>query len=116
MQGKPSFPIDNVIGSNIANILLIGGISGVFAREMLVKKELIHIDLPFFFLSTSLFIYFIYDGVFTWKEGLASIMILIIFILYTIADRPRKKEDREKVPMNYRYLVYIIGGIVGIYF
>lgn len=93
------FPIDNVVGSNIANALLVIGIGALVVKELKVKKILIDIDLPFFFSSTALFILFIIDGSFTWKEGLVSLLFFIIFILYTAnqeKDVEKKLNKNEK--------------------
>ena len=115
IDGKSSFPIDNIIGSNIANILLIWWISWIIAITLKVKKELIDIDLPFFFLSTALFIYFIYDGVFTWKEGIVSLVVLFIFILYTLSNK-KIKENKIDRSFSFKYIAFIVWGIVWIYF
>ncbi len=95
---QATFPIDNIIGSNIANTLLVGGIAAIAVKTLKVKEELIDVDLPFFFISSSLFLLFIMDGEFTWKEGIISLILLAIFIAYTIKDQPKEKEAKtEKV-------------------
>lgn len=102
LSGDPEqmkFPIDNIIGSNIANTLLVGGLAAIAVGTLRVKEELIDVDLPFFFISSALFLLFIMDGNFTWKEGVISLVLLVIFIVYTINDEPveRPAVESEKV-------------------
>ncbi|MCH2189098.1 calcium/sodium antiporter [Candidatus Gracilibacteria bacterium] len=116
-DGKSDFAVDNIIGSNIANILLIGGVAGICAKNFKVDKELINIDLPFFFFSTALFLYFISDGVFTVGEGVITLSFLGVFIAYTLSLKPKKLELlKKKYTLSIRDFLLIIGGVVGIYF
>jgi len=92
-EALKSFAIDNVLGSNIANALLVIGISALAVKGGLkIKKILIDIDLPFFFIASAFLVLFIGDGVFTWKEGILSLVLSIIFILYTLSQQGRVEE------------------------
>ncbi len=99
-----AFPIDNVIGSNIANALLVIGIAAVVVKKLKVKKVLIDIDLPFFFISTALFVLFIMDGSFNWKEGIVSLILFVTFILYTSKHTEHVDEafEQEKKDVKRR--------------
>jgi len=46
LRGTSEIVIGNVIGSNIANIFLILGITAIFAKKIKVLHEIIHVDLP----------------------------------------------------------------------
>jgi len=111
-----SFAIDNVIGSNIANSLLVIGICAIVVRKLIVKKELIDIDLPFLFASNGLFLVFIMDGQFTIAEGVLSLVLLMVFMGYTLTSNDDLEEvddsDHEKInPRNIVMLVLACGGI-----
>ncbi len=113
---QAKFPIDNIIGSNIANTLLVGGIAAIAVKTLKVKEELIDVDLPFFFISSALFLLFIMDGSFNWKEGIISLILLAIFIAYTIKDEPVEKEKVEKVKKIDFKEFFLVGlGAFGIY-
>ena len=117
LDGKTDFAVDNIIGSNIANILLIGGVAGLAVKQLKVGKSLIDIDLPFFFFSTALFLYFIGDGMFTRWEWIITLLFLAVFIAYTLSLRPKKIEFlKKKYSITSRDVLSIIGGMVGIYF
>lgn len=93
--GETNFPVDTIIGSNIANSLLVAGLAAAAVGTLRVKKQLIDVDVPFFFMATAVFILFIYDGVFNTVEGVISLGMLAVFILYTIHAGTDDEEDHE---------------------
>ncbi len=114
-----TFVIDNIIGSNIANALLILGISSLIAKKGLkMKTSLIDIDLPFFFMSMAIFVYFISDKIISFREGIALLVFFIIFIIYNIRQKPDKKDMDEMEDMKksmhpekkylFKYIIYIV--------
>ncbi len=112
------FPIDNIIGSNIANTLLVGGLAAMAVGTLKVKEELIDVDLPFFFISSALFLLFIIDGDFTWKEGIISLFLLVIFIAYTINDEPVEKsvvDDKKVTKIGIKEFGLAALGAFGVY-
>src|SRR3989344_1847947 len=52
MKGVTDVVAANAVGSNIANILLIVGISAIVGRRLVVTKSLIDLDLPLLAIST----------------------------------------------------------------
>ncbi len=116
LDGKTDFAIDNVIGSNIANTLLIWWVCSVIVGTLAVKEKLVDIDLPFFFLSSAIFIIFIYDGVFDYKEGIISLFMLVIYILYTVYDTAQDSENTKTLKkFHILWIVYILWGVWGIF-
>lgn len=136
--GAPQFVADNIIGSNIANVLLIFGIGAILAKTITVKTSLIDVDLPFFFLSMALFVFFALDSTISVGEGIFLLVLFVIFIIYsTKADSPAedKKDDKEaledlgeqfpqdeepgakgrskKVPVM-TYMLYILIAVIGV--
>ncbi len=114
-----TFVVDNVIGSNIANALLILGISGLVAKKGLkIKTSLIDIDLPFFFMSMAIFVYFISDKIISLQEGVALLIFFIIFIIYNIRQKPNADDidEMEEIEENmhperkylFKYIIFII--------
>lgn len=116
IDGKTSFAVDNVIGSNIANTLLIWWISALAVGTLTVKEKLIDVDLPFFFISSAIFVIFISDGVFNYKEGIISLIMLIMYICYTLSDTTEDEENETK-PKSFHtlWIVYIILWMIGIF-
>lgn len=101
--GETTFVIDNIIGSNIANALLILGIGGVVAKTLVAKTSLIDVELPFFFMSMAGFSYFIMDKVISRNEGIALLGLLVIFIIYQIHQKPDIEDVEEMQDIEDKY-------------
>lgn len=101
--GETSFVVDNIIGSNIANALLILGIGGIVAKTLIAHTSLVDVELPFFFMSTAVFTYFAMDKVITRNEGISLLILLIIFIIYQIKQKPEDKDEDEMDDLKENY-------------
>lgn len=82
--GVLDVPVANALGSNIANILLIVGVSAVVGRGLSVSKSLIDLDLPLLAISTFIFLGVVYDGTVTFVEGLILLVFYSVYLLYTL--------------------------------
>ncbi|PIW36561.1 MAG: conjugal transfer protein TraR [Candidatus Kerfeldbacteria bacterium CG15_BIG_FIL_POST_REV_8_21_14_020_45_12] len=96
-SGTTEFVADNIIGSNIANALLILGIGAIYGKTLKVETSLIDVDLPFFFMSMALFSYFAFDGDITRLEGLFLLGFFIIFIIYNVRSDSTVEEVADDV-------------------
>ena len=135
LKGAGEIVTANVIGANIANILLIVGLSAVLARTLIVKRSLIDLDAPLLAATTVLFIFIIWDKQIVFGEGILLILGFLIYFLYTIFHRrepeeppeaaevlPSRVERREieakikKKPekLNFKVFLFLILGIVGL--
>ncbi len=103
----------NAIGSNIANILLVVGVSAVVGKKLVVTKNLIDIDLPLLSIGTVILI----GVIFPWgEEGPVlitrpeSVILLLAYgayLLYTFFHE--EDEDRlEKIPTRKERRGHII--------
>ena len=93
LRGSPEIVVANAIGSNIANILLIIGLSAVVSRRLIVKRSLIDLDAPLLATSTALFAFIILDKKIVIFEGILLLLAFIVYLLYTIFQR--SEEDGE---------------------
>ncbi len=95
--------VGNVVGSNIANILLVLGVTAVFARKFTIARELIRIDLPLLVGATFLVALMLWDGSFTFVEGILCLVLLVVYLAYTglsekdSADKEIVKEMRTEI-------------------
>lgn len=102
--GEASFVVDNIVGSNIANALLILGIAGVVAKKGLkMTTSLIDVDLPFFFMSMAVFGYFALDKVISLQEGIALLVFFVIFVIYNIKSEPDEDDGDEMAELTDTY-------------
>ena len=84
MKGSSEIVVGNVVGSNIANIFLVLGISAIIGKKMKISYELVHVDLPLLMGSAFLIALMCWDGIFTWVEGLLCLMGLALYLTYTV--------------------------------
>jgi len=102
--GTPEFVVDNIIGSNIANAMLILGIAAVVAKKGLtMTSSLIDVDLPFFFMSMAAFGYFALDAVISTTEGIALLVFFGIFVIYNIKSEPELTDADEMAELTDTY-------------
>ncbi len=93
----------NAIGSNIANILLVVGISAVVGKKLVVTKNLIDIELPLLAIGTVILIGVIYPWnsdeplIITKTESLILLFTYITYLLYTFLHK-EEPTDVEKIP------------------
>ncbi len=83
-QNSSEIVVGNVIGSNIANIFLVLGITAIIGKKMKIHFELIHVDLPLLVGSAFLLALTIWDGLFTWQEGILCLAGMVVYLTYTI--------------------------------
>lgn len=84
LGGNPGIALGNVVGSNIANIALILGITAII-RPIPVQGATIKIDTPFLaFATISLTAISYFAGAITRFEGITALAMLIIYVGYQI--------------------------------
>lgn len=81
LQDKPSIAIGNVIGSNIANILLVGGVASIIF-PLVVKSQLLRREAPFLIASTFLITIMLYQDVIPRWQGITLIGFLVMVTYY----------------------------------
>lgn len=118
-QGVPEVVVANAVGSNIANILLIVGVSALIGRRLVVSKDLIDLDLPLLACATVLFLGVLWDAQVTVGESLLMLFTYGGYFLYTLFskddDENKKKIKKPKlIPKDFIFLVLgIVGLVVG---
>jgi cation:H+ antiporter len=95
IKGVPDVVAANAIGSNIANILLIVGVSAVIGRRLVVTKSLIDLDLPLLAIGTVLLLGIVWDKQITFGESILMLITYIVYLLYTILHKDT--EDSEEI-------------------
>ena len=96
LQGHPEISIGNVVGSNIANIGLILGITALIL-PMAVNRTSVKIDIPFLIFCSLLFFTLAQDNVINRCEGLIFVALLILFTLLSIYKSKREKTTETPV-------------------
>lgn len=94
-KGVTDIVAANAIGSNIANILLVVGVSAVIGRKLTVTKSLIDIDLPLLAVGTALLLGIVWDRQITFGESLLMLATYGVYLLYTVLHKDT--EDTEEI-------------------
>ncbi len=112
-SGLNEFPVANAVGSNIANILLIIGLSTLFAKKLQVAKDLIDLDLPMLFVTTSIFLLVAYDGTIYFYESLFLLITYVIYLGFSLIYKTEEDEEKVKIPKitTIDILKLIVGSI-----
>lgn len=95
-QGATEIVVANAVGSNIANILLVVGLSAVIARKIVVHKSLIDLDLPLLAISTALVLGIIWDRQVGFVEGLLLFVTYGIYLTYTMMHKETESAEIER--------------------
>lgn len=118
IQGIPEVVAANVVGSNIANILLIVGISAIVGRTLVVTKNIIDIDLPLLAIATVLLLGVLWDGTATFGESVLLIATYGIYLAYTIIHRDGDEKTSGMVESSPRFtatdLFWLVCGLVAL--
>ncbi len=112
-QGAPEMVVANAIGSNIANVFLIVGITALFAKNIKVTKQLIDIDIPLLLLSVSLFSLIIFDKVVDFYDALFLLAGLLFYLTYVIASKEKmNSEESLNINLKKEFLILIASLVV----
>jgi len=129
LHGHSEIVIGDVVGSNIANILLVMAIAAIVGKHLFVTKDIIKIDLPIV-LASSIFLYFTTtDGKFTYVDGTLALLGLTTYILYNImshrliekdeiklATTSVKKDEKKEKGLPLKYPLILGVSVVALYF
>lgn len=116
LSGYSDLALGNVIGSNIANLGFVLGIT-ILLSDISVEKSFYKTDWPLMMLASLLLYFFVaFDGVLQSYEGGILFSLLIVFLVYLL--RFQKKavvdempEDDEELPLYKALLFLIVGGV-----
>ena len=115
MDQAADIAIGNVLGSNIANIALVLGIS-VVIRPLIITTNTYKLSWWVMLISSLLFILFLFDNVITKLEGLLLLAGLFCFIIFSIKRNISNEESIiSKINIQTGILFFVLGA-TGLYF
>lgn len=128
INGYPDMAVGNVVGSNIANLLLVLGMASTI-KAVKFKRETRLIETPLCLIFTVIFLIICNVGQnVTRAEGIILISLFIGFIAYTIFmakkgnefdkddEKEEEKEKNKKEKSTLMNIAYIIFGIAALKF
>ena len=130
LKGNADIAMGNVIGSNIFNILAIGGVTAVVA-PITITKSTIRREIPLMLLSFLVLFFLSYDTIFAGTagttenilsrgEGLTLLGFFLIFLTYTFAIAKDAPDDphADHTPIRsyplWLLVLFILGGLAAL--
>lgn len=84
-----SIAIGNVVGSNIANILLVLGLAAAVGGSLFVAHRIVRLDVPIMIGASLLLLVFVLNEQLGRLEGLILVAALIVYITWTVIAATR---------------------------
>ncbi len=124
LDGVSDIALGNVIGSNIANIGLVLGITAIIS-SLDVDKDFYKFNWPMLMLMSFALFYFLQnDGVLTLIEGVILFTALVLFLIFIVRDSRKKikanlmdeVDDTLQQVSNFKIFIWLLIGSAGLYF
>ena len=112
LEGSSAIAVGNVIGSNVANVGLVLGLSA-FIFPISVVYDNIKRDLLIYLMSCAIFIFFAFDGRISQFEGMVFVISLFFYIYYCIKSPivEQNNTEEEVDDKMSKLIIYILAGI-----
>ena len=120
LSGSPGLAMGNVVGSNIANILLVLGLPTLLVR---LQNGITDTKRSFvlMILASVLFIVFGISGSFSWVHGIVLLFLLTFFLFDTFKQSTEKTSNNESLEFRHitpqswwTIIFFILLGIIGL--
>lgn len=105
MNGEAQIVTANILGSNIANILIIIGVATVVLGTIRFEKEIVDIDLPLLATTSVMFMLLVVDGELNWIDGLILFAGFIGYIVYSVFYRDNDENYHRGVTRLIRSIL-----------
>ena len=122
LSGSPAIAINNVVGSNIANIGLVLGVTAIIG-SIAVDQSFYKVNWPVMMLFSGALYYFLWnDNQLVASEGIVLFIALIIFTIYLIRSQKKATinleavDDALSVVSNFKIGIWFLIGAVSLYF
>lgn len=121
LSGSPAIAINNVVGSNIANIGLVLGITALVS-SIAVDKSFYKLNWPAMMVFSVLLYYFLNnDKVLSAVEGVILFALLVLFLIVLIKSTKQSNtvedvDDALSVVSNFKIVVWLLIGALALYF
>lgn len=123
LAGESEISIGNVVGSNIANIGLILGVTAMIS-PLLIDRDFFRLNWPvMIFFSILLYLFMFTESEITRLEGIVFIILLIGYLYYLIkrgrgakGNVPAEVDEKLKDVSYFKIIIWLVIGALGLYF
>ena len=121
LEGHESIALGNILGSCIANLLLVLGISAL-VRPLKVNKGFIKREMPILVSSVLMFMLISIRGILNWIGGIILLVVFIFYITFFIglAQKEMKvnniniKQNKKQTNNHSKNILFMVLGIIGV--
>lgn len=122
--GNADISVGNVVGSNIANLALVLGVTTLIF-PVAVNRKLLWNEWLVLIVVTGVFVVLSLDGRLSVFDGIIFVSLLVSYLIFLVVSTIRKSnpdeikevDDIPKEPKSWFWIVfYIIIGFIGLYF
>lgn len=123
IRGSTDIAIGNVLGSNLANILLILGVTALVA-PLTLKRSTVWKEIPFSLLAVVMLLVLGADqflegasgGLISRIDGIVLLGFFLVFLVYTFGIRESGEQPEEKIEQMplHKSILLILGGLVAL--
>jgi len=113
-SGSSEVVVGNVIGSNIANLLLVLGLTAIVGKGIKLDFNIMDVDVPLLLISAVFFYFAVADLHFSLIESIIFLAALFFFLYSTVAGNKDTDQERPTVAPK-SYLLLVLGGVM-VYF
>ena len=121
LSGSPAIAINNVVGSNIANIGLVLGVTAIVGA-IAIDKSFYRLTWPVMMVFSLALYYFLWnDSQLIPIEGAVLFVALILFVIYLIKNQKSSDEAEEvdealSAVSSFKIILWLLIGAVALYF
>lgn len=123
LNGYSDMSLGNVIGSNIANIGLVLGITAMIS-PLLIDRDFIRFNWPIMMLfSIALYFFLSSEHVLSTMEGIILLVAILIYLVFLIRRARNKPEELAeeidpnlKVASSFKTILWLVIGGLALYF
>tara|TARA_B100000446_G_scaffold144589_1_gene137772 strand:- start:321 stop:1262 length:942 start_codon:yes stop_codon:yes gene_type:complete len=121
LSGSPAIAINNVVGSNIANIGLVLGVTAIVGA-IGIDKSFYRLTWPVMMVFSLALYYFLWnDSQLIPIEGAVLFVALILFVIYLIKNQKSSDEAEEvdealSAVSSFKIILWLLIGAVALYF
>lgn len=108
--------LGNVIGSNICNLLLVVGMSGLF-YNIKIRKKMLYRDYLYSLLAYFLLFFMcLFNKKLNYISGIILLLFLLLYLYVLFIDIKGEKKKNEREKLKLEYIFFIVVGLIGIIF
>ena len=113
LENAPDIAIGNALGSNIANIGLVLGITALLV-PIPISSGLVKSEYPLLFIATVVMVGTLYDLALDWMDGLILVGLLVLILVYLVRShrQPGEQPEAEDEDSEMMEPVAAVGWIV----